>query len=152
MELADKHCPNSVLTVNEMRTFLRNTEFQDFLHWLTGNTVNLQGTFRRHDFDHNGALDRNEMEVVVKQYFAKSPKQAQRCRTFQQFTPAANVTVSSPVWPCVIPSVVSVPTWCAPQGPCQARQQTLQPKQQTQQHERSKSRRPHQLRGRLEGH
>ena len=70
MNLADRHSPNGVLTVNEMRTFLRNTEYQDFLDWITGETVNLNqsASFGESDLDHDGTLDRGEMEIAVKLY------------------------------------------------------------------------------------
>jgi len=60
---ADRHCHNGQLSINEMRTFLKGTEFETFSSWLTQIP-----TFSRFDKNRNGAIDRKELRRALKEY------------------------------------------------------------------------------------
>ena len=56
MRAADRHNRNGELTVNELRTYLRGTEYQAFVGWFTGLGTGLGGTFLSFDADANGVI------------------------------------------------------------------------------------------------
>jgi len=67
MRRADRHCRNKELTVNELRTFLRNTEFEAFSEWLSA-PQSRNRAWKRHDADWSGALGLRELEGAVQAY------------------------------------------------------------------------------------
>jgi len=64
MQSADKHHRNSRLSVNEMRTFLRGTEFVMFMNWLSG-SKGKRGRMAQFDRDGDGTIDMEELEAAV---------------------------------------------------------------------------------------
>jgi len=68
--LADRHCQNGLLTVNEMRTYLARTKYAPFLKWLTGEGVSMQGgTMHEHDTNREGGMLESEVFAAVLQFF-----------------------------------------------------------------------------------
>ena len=66
MKRADGHFRNGELTINEMRTFLKATEFEAFANWLTEIK-----TFRFYDKNRNGAIDKKELKRAMIDYLNK---------------------------------------------------------------------------------
>ena len=65
---ADGHCQNRQHTVNEINTFLdERTPFYKFAQWLTGDSCR---HFREYDVNHNGVIDRAELEQAIGAYVA----------------------------------------------------------------------------------
>ena len=61
MRQADRHLRNGRLTVNEMRTFLKGSEHQDFGEWLSAPRTR-DHMWKRYDLDMDGGLDVHELE------------------------------------------------------------------------------------------
>jgi len=62
MAAADRHCGNKLLSVNEVRTFLRGTIHEPFGEWLTGDRLK---HFRSFDRDRDGALNSAELTQAI---------------------------------------------------------------------------------------
>ena len=74
MAAADRHCGNKSLSVNELRTFLKGGEFEEFSDWLTGDRLR---QFRNFDRDRDGALDRPELTDAVMAWMEENGNRAQ---------------------------------------------------------------------------
>jgi len=68
MAAADRHCGNKMLSVNEVRTFLRGGQFGAFADWLTGDRLR---QFRTFDRDRDGALDQQELSCAVRAWLSE---------------------------------------------------------------------------------
>ena len=75
MEQADRHQRNGLLSVNEMRTFLRGGEFEAFSEWLSPPQMR-NVCWAQYDWDKDGALDMNELQAAVVQYLRESPQES----------------------------------------------------------------------------
>jgi len=62
------------LTINELRSGLAGTQYENFGFWLTDGRLN---QFIAHDFDASGTIDARELEACLRDYyqrgFTKSP-------------------------------------------------------------------------------
>jgi len=63
MSMADRHCTNDYLTVNELRTFLTRTRFEPFMKWVTQ-----PQTFMHFDENKDGTLSFQELHRAVAAY------------------------------------------------------------------------------------
>jgi len=72
MTMADRHgVANGALTVNELRTYLRDTKHNEFMVWLVGAGKCLnKGEWSAHDHDASGSLSQSELYTAVNNYFA----------------------------------------------------------------------------------
>ena len=71
MDQADRHQRNGVLSVNELRTFLRGGEFGAFAEWLAP-PGRRSTNWRQYDWDSDGGLDMSELTAAVGQYLEES--------------------------------------------------------------------------------
>lgn len=60
--IADQHARNGLLSVSEMRTFLRGSPFEAFGRWLSS-PGSRGSSWKAHDVDQNGVLDLQELEA-----------------------------------------------------------------------------------------
>eukprot|EP00656_Telonema_subtile_P021270 TRINITY_DN2229_c0_g1_i6.p1 TRINITY_DN2229_c0_g1~~TRINITY_DN2229_c0_g1_i6.p1 ORF type:complete len:1091 (-),score=96.37 TRINITY_DN2229_c0_g1_i6:125-3397(-) len=66
--LGDRHVSNRQLTVTEMTTFLKGTQYERFAAWLT-DPSNRRKEMKRFDLNHDGALSEDELCVAAAGYF-----------------------------------------------------------------------------------
>ena len=77
MDQADRHQRNGVLSVNELRTFLRGGEFGAFAEWLAP-PGRRSTVWRQYDWDSDGGLDMTELTAAVGQYLEESAAEQQQ--------------------------------------------------------------------------
>ena len=88
MRKADRHSQNGALSVSEMRTFLRGTEYHGFSLWLSA-PQSKDPHWKQHDADLNGAMDMEELRACVKAYLRENSEAAKEEVATQRAVAAA---------------------------------------------------------------
>ena len=71
MRKADRHTHNRELSVSEMRTFLRGTEYHGFSVWLSA-AGQKDPHWKEADADTNGVIDFEELRAAVRAYLREN--------------------------------------------------------------------------------
>ena len=74
MKIADRHCQNGLLTINELRTFLGQVS-DPFCRWLTGDIKQ----FQKYDHDLDGVIDVVELEHACTDFLMEQAGGCLRC-------------------------------------------------------------------------
>lgn len=70
MEIADDVVIDGSMDVTEARRFLRGTQYEGFMRWLTEDRLS---HFKRHDADESGTLELGELQEAVRAYLKSQP-------------------------------------------------------------------------------
>jgi len=70
MEIADDVCVDGSMDVTEARRFLRGTQYESFMRWLTDDKLQ---HFTSHDEDASGTLELGELQDAVRSYLESNP-------------------------------------------------------------------------------
>ena len=92
MNKADHFSRNHRLSISEMNTFLRNTEYDELLTWLF---VNDKYNWRKYDKNNSGALSKRELKKALKEFIkmVKDKKKKEYEKTFKTHLNPFDLTV-----------------------------------------------------------